>query len=437
MEPLTRQQFVDTYVGKKKRVYQRAKEQLEGEEVSLRKFARIKCFIKSEAIKEDPRLISTRDPRFHMEFGRHIKVIEKGVFDDINHLFATKRKFVEKLPTVLKGLNQQERGRVIKAKWDRFTNPVFVGLDVSRFDAHVSRELLEVEAEVYKNRTTGNDSPFSFIQLMKATMENHGKYSGKDGSIAYRIAGTRASGDMNTSLGNCTVMSALLYSYLLSKSLLGDVEVIDDGDDAGIIMERETYEKLRDIGSWYKTMGFTLKVEDPVGSIEEVEFCRCHPIYTPVGYTMCPNPYRRLYTDAITDTPLLNLTTWRKWTGAVAGSGLATTAGLPIFQEYYRWFERSSGLAWKAQEGSFYHKYRDHLSERLKIQRRPVHPATRDSFARAYGVSPSKQIFLEQLMKSQALLQYSSRKLTVLTSSFLQTELPYSVTSVYESSIGE
>jgi hypothetical protein len=434
-EPLTRDEFIMRYKGKKRRIYERAKQQLEEGPVSLDKIARIKCFIKCEPIKKDPRLISTRDPMFHMEFGRHIAVIEEDVFSDVNHIFAVRRPFVDRLPTILKGLNQLDRGRVIEKKWSRFAEPVFVGLDVSRFDAHVSKYMLEVEEEVYSGRTVQNDSPFSFKQLMREIMVNRGRYVGDDGKITYRVEGTRASGDMNTSLGNCTVMCALLYSYLDAKNLLSKVEVIDDGDDAGIIIERKYLKELEDLEQFYYDMGFTLKIEEPVAEIEAIEFCRCHPVYTKKGYTMCPNPFRRLYTDTITDKPLQNSTTMKKWMGAVAGCGLATTAGLPVFQEFYKWLARSSDHLWIPGEGDFYWRYRDELAQGMKIQKRPVCLETRESFAKAYGLSAKMQLFFENMFKSQALLHYSSKEIRSFDHNFLQTDLPCSVTSVYESYI--
>lgn len=434
--PLTREEFINDYSGAKRRVYTKADRQLREKPVHLNEISRIKCFIKCEPIKKDPRLISTRDPRFHMEFGRHIKVFEKDVYEDINYLFFRERKFDDKLPTVLKGLNQSQRGKVIKQKWDRFDSPIFVGLDVSRFDAHVSTAMLQIEAQIYSGRSSDAESEFSFNQLLGEIFENRGHYFGRDGHISYRIDGSRASGDMNTSLGNCTVMCCMLYSYLDSKNLLQFVEVIDDGDDAGIFLEADMFHKgvLGDMDDFYRNMGFTLKIEDPAAAIEDVEFCQCHPVFTPSGYLMCPNPFRRLYTDLISDKPLQNLTTWRKWVGAVAGCGLATTAGMPVFQEFYSWLARSAGMSWMPKrEDGFYYRYRNELADEMSIKKLPISDKARDSFARAYGLSPNYQISLERKLKSKMPLQYSSEEIVRFFGNVLQPDLPTSVTSIYSS----
>lgn len=433
-EPLTRQEFVDEYCGPKKRIYQNAKERMDLFEIPLRKMAKIKCFIKLEAVKKDPRLISTRDPTFHLEFGRYVKVLEKAVYEDINYLFWDARRDFSRVPTILKSLNQRERGGVIAEKWHRFHDPVFVGLDVSRFDAHVSDIVMELlEHPCYKDRVRDHSDKYSLNRLLRLTLFNVGSYKGEDGTISYRVKGSRASGDMNTSLGNCTIMSGLLYSYLSSKGLLDQVEVIDDGDDAGIILEGHKLAQIRDIDSWYLAMGFTLKVEPPVHTIEAIEFCRCHPIWTPQGYVLCPNPYRRLYTDVITDKPLHNETTWRKWVGAVAGCGLAGCGGLPMFQAFYTYLAQSAGMAWVPFEGSFYHRYRNELVNSLEIKKRPVHVSTRVSFYRAYGILPDHQEVLERDILSRDLLSFGVSPIRGFYAEQFSFEVPCSVTSSYDS----
>lgn len=434
-EPLSRQQFVDSYSGAKRRVYERAKDRLDENMQDLQRISRISCFVKLEPCKRDPRLISTRDPMFHMEFGRHIKVLETDVYEDINYLFSRCRDYIERLPTIMKSLNYRQRGECIHAKWRRFQDPVFVGLDVSRFDAHVSARIMAmVEFPCYKHRTSDPvSSPYTFNQLLMCLLNNVGHYSGKDGRIRYKVPGSRASGDMNTSLGNCVIMSALLYSYLDSKNLLSYVEVIDDGDDAGIILERHDLEMLHDIAHWYLNLGFTLKVEDPVHLIEEIEFCRCHPVFCGHDYVMCPNPFRRLYTDLVTDTPLTNETTWRRWVGAVAGSGLASCPGIPIFQSFYCWLARSSGVTWRPKPGSIYYRYRDSLADGMDFEERDVVLRTRDSFCTAFGISVEMQLLIEKDFVSKAPLVYSQEAITQFVGDDLQLDIPCSVDSVYES----
>jgi hypothetical protein len=48
-------------------------------------------------------------------------------------------------------------------------------------------------------------------ELLKWQLQNKGFARTIDGLIKYSVEGCRMSGDMNTALGNCTIMCALVY----------------------------------------------------------------------------------------------------------------------------------------------------------------------------------------------------------------------------------
>lgn len=141
------QEFPGKYVGRKRTVYEQAVATILTGGFSKRS-AEITAFVKAEKVnttaKADPapRVIQPRSPVFNVMVGCYIVPIEKRIYHAIDKLYGAQ--------TVAKGLNAEERGRLIETKWRKHLHPVAVGLDASRFDQHVSITALEWEHQVYK-----------------------------------------------------------------------------------------------------------------------------------------------------------------------------------------------------------------------------------------------------------------------------------------------
>jgi len=76
-------------------------------------------------------------------------------------------------------------------------------------------------------------------------------------------------------------MSAAVFSYMHSLHIpLSSYSFICNGDDGVIIVSRR-YEKMiyDTLVAWFDKLGLIMKVEPPVYSIEEIEFCQCHPVW--------------------------------------------------------------------------------------------------------------------------------------------------------------
>jgi hypothetical protein len=138
--PITRDEFPLLYKDRRQKVYQDAVDSLYVKPLT-RKDAHIKAFVKAEKIciqakrDPDPRVIQPRDPRYNVEVGRFLKPIEKDLYQAVARVFHE--------PTIFKGFNAHDSGRLMKVKWDKYQDPVAVGLDASRFDQCVSRQALE------------------------------------------------------------------------------------------------------------------------------------------------------------------------------------------------------------------------------------------------------------------------------------------------------
>jgi len=356
-----------------------------------REDADVKVFPKSEkTTKEDTaaRVISMRGERFNIEVGRYLRPIEEKIFEAIGSLFDHR--------TVFKGMNAVDQAKLMREKWDMFTNPVAVGLDASRFDQHVSREALVWEHSIYKECFKGTRHREQLGKILNLQLKNHCKGYTEDGSISYVVDGVRMSGDMNTSLGACLIMSCMIWTY--AKSLGIRVQLANNGDDCVVFMESSMLDKFtRGLSKWFRDMGFTMKVEDPCYQFEEIEFCQTHPIWVVSGhsdYIMVRDPFKGIAKDTACLHPWTTEKMFRGWLDAVGTGGLSLTGGVPIFQDFYKMYQLH-GKYWKGAWSDFSWGRRS-LMQGVKREYSDIHPRTRASFYWAFGITPDAQIVIEK-----------------------------------------
>lgn len=398
VSPISNEEFLAYYGGSKRKCYEAAVVSLEDRPLEARD-CRVKVFTKDEYRKPGgaPRAIQPRSPRFNVNLGRYIKHLEHRIFEAINEIFDPTHEH----KTVAKGMNMRERGNVIAAMWKEFNDPIAVGLDASRFDQHINQLLLEFEHQVYHMWSTGEDPSLPRLsKLLRSQLRNVGKYSGKDGSIRYKVNGCRMSGDMNTSLGNVIIMTALMYAYFESKGLDKQVKLLNDGDDCVIIMDKRNLKHFMDgLQDWFLEMGLTMEYDGIYHSLEEVEFCQSRPVKENGGYRLVPRPTKRLYSDLVTTKPVYSKKVYTKQLGAIAGCGLAASTGVPVFQSFYKWLGRGA-TPWIPTEGSYYHKFRQELVEGMEMKERTPTIDERISFYFAFDITPDEQTLLEKYYDS-------------------------------------
>lgn len=399
VSPITDQEFLDGYGGAKRKCYEAAVESLK--ETPLKASdCKVKVFTKDEYRKPGgaPRAIQPRSPRYNVKLGRYIKNLEHKIFNAIDEIFDPSKGH----RTVAKGMNMNERGRVIADMWSKYDRPVAVGLDASRYDQHINSELLKLEHAIYHMWSTGKgDGLPNLSTLLKYQRVNQGVYRGVDGTIEYKVHGCRMSGDMNTSLGNVTIMCALMYSYFESKGLLKQISLLNDGDDCVIIMDERNLAKFRlGLEDWFLEMGITMCYDGIYHTLEDIEFCQSHPVFDEVlGYRLVPRPTKRLYSDLITTKPLHSKKVYRKWLGAVAGCGLAMSTGLPIFSSFYQWVGRGA-TPYIPKYGDVYYKFRQELVDGMDFRIREPSDRERMSYYFAFDITPNEQRMMEKYYAS-------------------------------------
>jgi hypothetical protein len=389
--PVTLEEFVEMYKGPKKLLYARAVESL-GVTPVERGDATSKSFVKVEKGNPNkaPRVIQPRDPRYNASLGRYIKPIEHTLYQAIAKVFGDG-------PTVMKGYNLEQVARVIKGKWDSFEEPVAIGLDAKRFDMHVTAEMLEeFEHPVYRDIFGWSDG--CLARLLRWQVDNRGVGYADDGSLKYKVRGKRFSGDMNTALGNCLIMCAMIWSYSRDRGV--PVKLVNNGDDCVVFMERRYLDQFsRGLSEWFFQLGFRMTQEDPVYSLEEVEFCQMHPVNCSGGWRMVRNPRTSLEKDSLCTRPIPDAKSLQGWFTAVGDGGVAVAAGVPILQEFYQMY-----LRW----GKGYHSRilenevtgMTFLAKGLDKETREVSEEARYSFFLAFGILPDIQIAVENYFKT-------------------------------------
>jgi hypothetical protein len=395
--PLSRSAFVESFRGRKYTNYSNAYQSILNRGFRLDKDAKIRVFVKCEktdhTTKVDPvpRVISPRDPRYNIEVGRYLRKIEERVFESIGKMFGH--------ATVIKGYDAVRSAFVLHEKWGMFSNPVAIGLDASRFDQHVSKPALQFEHYIYTQCFAHKHHRDSLAVLLKAQLENHCDGYTPDGKLHYKTDGGRMSGDMNTSLGNCLIMCCMIHSYLQELGING--QLANNGDDCVVFMEKRDVSRFQDgLFVWFERMGFNMTMEKPVNNFEEIEFCQTHPVFDGEKYIMCRNPHTALAKDTVLLKPAETVQLKQEWMAAVGKGGLALTGGLPVFQDFYRMFEKAGIERGLKINGEVFSWGVRQMIGKLSAHYRPVLPVTRASFYWAFGVTPDAQIELEKVYRN-------------------------------------
>lgn len=384
---LTVPEVVGRYHGAKRRVYENAQRSLYRKGLS-RKDSHLRPFTKFEkqSLSKAPRIINPRSPRYNLLLGKYLKHTEKLYYQALNKVWGEHTKH-----TVIKGMNVFEAATVMKAKWDRFVKPVAVGLDASKYDMHVGVFALMFEHSFY-NDVFDTDE---LRELLLMQLYNRGVAYCDDGEVSFQVPGTRCSGDLNTSLGNCVLMCTLIRA--MCEKLGVTAELANNGDDCVLMMEQSDLDRvLEKVPHFFESYGFRMVVENPVYIFEQIEFCQSHPVKLGRGWAMVRNVRTCLKKDPMCLMVIQNDRVWRKWLGAVGECGMASVPGCPVLQSFYNAFRRSGVKATSKFKGAVF-RNTGTLERGAGIDAviEEVTADARASFYLATGITPDYQVALE------------------------------------------
>lgn len=405
--PCTDEEFLSHYKGAKRTRYEQAVHDNIAKGCP-RWASYLNTFVKAESINFDakpdpaPRVIQPRHPRYNAALGRYIQPLEGRVYRALGKMCGG--------PTVMKGYNADQVGKIVASAWDEFPDAVAVSLDASRFDQHVSVSALQLEHSVYLNTYAKTLTPTDFKelkQLLSWQVSNRGFVHLPEAEITYEVQGNRMSGDMNTALGNCLLMCLMVKAYCDEKSI--KFRLLDNGDDATVIFSRKDEGKFLDgIKGWFLKMGFTMKVEDPVYHLEGIEFCQTHPVLVGLNYRMVRNPLVALSKDCLWKAPAfigdaIDPVAAANWLHAVGECGGSLTSGVPVMESFYahlrQYHSRGKAQGFGQGESGF-----ERMARGMCRSPQAIGPEHRVSFWLAFGILPDTQEYLESQFNNAELM---------------------------------
>jgi hypothetical protein len=258
---------------------------------------------------------------------------------------------------------------------------------------HTSVPALRYEHSVY---TSIFPQSSELKELLRWQEINGGRAFCDDGMVKFKMHGTRSSGDLNTSLGNCIIMCGLIYAFTKERGL--EVELCNNGDDCVVILEQVQLNAfMLNLPKWFVRHGYRMTVEDPVYELEKIEFCQSRLVCVDGTYRMVRNLTNSITKDPLCLVPVQTPKVLRMWYKAVGDCGLSITSGVPILQEYYKMFQRA-GKAYSEGFLAHVNKNSSHM-ERMRGMGVPkanaISAATRCSFYYAFGILPELQMSIE------------------------------------------
>jgi hypothetical protein len=316
--------------------------------------------------------------------GVYIKPVEHKIYRSIAR--ACKQRMV-----VAKGYNVQDLGEEIYKLWTASDDLVFIGLDAHRFDMHVTKEMLEWEHSIYKGLYRGDKK---LKELLSWQLYTRAKGYCEDGSVKYTVSGRRCSGDMNTGLGNCIIMCAILFAY---RDVMGlNYTFINNGDDCGVFIKRGDVAKFESrIDDFCTLCGFRIGCETPVRHIEQIRFCQMAPVNVNGKWVMVREVDNAREKDSISITKLHTPRMLKQWLYAVGECGLALCSGVPILQSMYMCYMRN-GIKSKMDSAVYMECGSRNLSVGMVSKESTIIPETRASFYSAFDYTAEEQMDLER-----------------------------------------
>lgn len=321
VKPISRSDVVESRPRDKYQAYFDSNVDVDFREGLTRHDGTLQNFVKWElsSRSKEPRIISPRSRNYNLFLGKYIVPLELPCYGAIDKLWGSK--------TVYKHCSLKEMANGFVEKFGEFSCPVAVGLDASRFDQHVSKQALLFEHSVY-NSVYHSDELWS---LLKRQLVNNCFARGDLYDIRYRAYG-RMSGDMNTSLGNVIIMTSMLLDWKIRNKL--EFTLVNNGDDSVAVMESKDLERfLSCFDEFWNLYGFNMVAEEPVYSIEHVEFCQMKPVKLDSGWMMVRKP-TSVFKDMIAISTK-GVVKYDNYLCDVGLCGLSLYSDCPILGQFY------------------------------------------------------------------------------------------------------
>lgn len=392
-EPWSFERVINSFSSDRRKRYQAAYDDLQVSPLDYRD-ATISAFVKAEKInpleKEnpDPRMIQARDPRYNLVIAKYLRPVEHFIYN-------IKDQYGHRM--VAKGLNQADRASLLKEKFQMFDDPVCFSIDASRWDKHVSLDVLKIEHSFYQKCLP--DYP-EFDRLLKWQQVNRVRTAN---GVKYTCTGGRMSGDINTALGNCLLMVIMVLAAM--KSIRVKFSIMDDGDDCLIIVERRDFDRvISQLPGLFLKFGQELKVENVSDNVRGVVFCQSKVVSNGTS-DIFVRDWRKVLSHACCGTRHWNDPNLvRPMCGLVGTCELALNAGVPVLQAFALALIRISkgkvaALDKMAATGLVYRvkaEFGNLESARDHAKARPITDEARAAFEEAFDCPVWEQLAIEE-----------------------------------------
>jgi hypothetical protein len=415
--PFTNEEFLATYKDSKRKRdrYSKAADSFyAGRFKSLKQIAKVRGFLKREKLPYHAkgvnntvlRLVSPRNPMHAMYTGRYLKKAEQQIklLRRVDLALVENGASTEER-SIFKGLDGVEQGYHMDLKRKRIDNAVFLSFDASRYDQHVSEIALKWEHGIYEYMFPRRKHKL-FHEMLDNQLKNTGSYYADDGSLKvnFEVEGGRMSGDMNTSLGNCLLMTCMTKAYMDHLGIK-NYGVANNGDDTFVVVSAKYVRRIQaTLYGWFRDMGFKIELEKPVTQPEQLKFCQGRFFQTDGFWVFSRDPLVAMTKDSLITKVLPGRGGREAHIAAIGECGLAGHACVPVMHSYYRYMTRFKSLAkgekqLAAARARIYNPHSgDWVRSRANLTKwyDKVDDITRISFFLATGWTPQQQRLVEE-----------------------------------------
>jgi len=367
---------------------------------------KLRSFVKAEKRNVQnvakPRLIFPRSPRYNLHIASWLKPFEHWLWGNLK---SGAVGGVGNSRVVAKGLNAVQRANLIVKKFGTVRDCVVFEVDGRAFEAHLLVQQLRGEQSVY-------NAAYRDPELREALSHQLRNKGVTTSGLRFARDGGRASGDFNTGMGNSIVMLAVVMASL-SYLNVEEWDTLVDGDNALLFLPRHvSHRVVRDFAeAALFVSGHEMALERATDVIEEVRFGQSAPVFDGVGWQMV-REWRKVISQGTSSHVHLREPRFaRSFLRGVALCESSLAHRVPILWTWTRRLlactegERAAGLT--------------HLSDYLMLgvdvescsARQAAEPSweARQSFHRAFGLTPDEQRNIEHLLgETQLVTEFSA-----------------------------
>jgi len=340
-----------------------------------------------------------------LEKGIYSKAIEESYFDRPSVYIAIDMMWMEEMgvqaSVCTKGLTTKEVGKLVSDKWSMFDDPVGIGLDCESFSQSTGKDALNFVYGLINSLIPESRGAYQIREIFGSTLikDDEGRLHKVEAELPIMLM----DGTPDTALTAHIIVN--LIAIFVFRNFGIRVEPLDCGDDFAFICERCDVPCFELIRVAFARFGYRVKLEHIAHYMHDFLFCKAQP-FTGRDYVMMIRDKECLRKDCLFMCQLSEISD-RMFATGIGGASL--NFGVPVYHNFYRCLVRLSGKsALKSKHlASLY--VTNYSAYEALIRADIGYDATRAveytvgervQFAMTTGISPSEQVYLEDLYDS-------------------------------------